>query len=130
MPDSKTVFAYIGIGCVVIIGLMAIAMGACGVWVYSEAQRFEEEMTDPAARGNRVMDVLGADSLPDGYYPMMAFSIPFVMDTAMLTDIEPQPGEESEPNFGERGFVYVKILRMGQDEQELRDYFGGTLGRR
>lgn len=125
MPDSKTVFAYIGIGCIVIIGLMAIAMGACGVWVYSEAQRFEEEMTDPAARGSRVMDVLGAESLPEGYYPMMAFSIPFVMETAMLTDLEPEPGADQEPNFGERGFVYVKILRMGQDEEELRDYFEG-----
>ena len=43
----------------------------------------------------------------------------------MLTDLEPEPGAEPEPNFGERGFVYVKILRMGQDEQELRDYFEG-----
>ncbi|NKB88041.1 MAG: hypothetical protein GKS06_07465 [Acidobacteria bacterium] len=125
MADSETVFAYIGIGCMVIVGLMAIAMGACGVWVYSEAQRFEEELSDPEVRGNRVLEVLGAESLPEGYHPMMAFSIPFVMDTAMLTDIEPEPGRETEPNFGDRGFVYVKILRMGQNEQELRDYFEG-----
>jgi hypothetical protein len=38
MADGKTVFAYIGIGCVVLVGLMAIGAGACGVWVYSEAQ--------------------------------------------------------------------------------------------
>ncbi len=124
MADGKTVFAYIGIGCVVLVGLMAIAAGACGVWVYSEAQRFEREASDPEARADRVLDVLGTDSLPDGYYPMMAFSVPFVMETAMLTDVAPDP-EAGEPEFGERGFLYVKMLRMGQDEQQLRDYFEG-----
>lgn len=125
MADTKTVFAYIGIGCVVIVGLMAIAAGACGVWVYSEAQRFEAEVRDPEARGDRVLSVLGTDTLPEGYYPMMAFSIPFVMDTAMLTDEEPQ-GDDTEADFGERGFIYVKMLRLpGRDEEELRDYFEG-----
>lgn len=124
MADGKTVFAYIGIGCVVIVGLMAIAAGACGVWVYSEAQRFEAEARDPEARGDRVMAVLGADTLPDGYYPMIAISIPFVMETALLTDEEPE-GDGEEANFGDRGFIYLKMLRFGQDEQELRDYFEG-----
>jgi hypothetical protein len=124
VADGKTVFAYIGIGCVVIIGLMSIAAGACGVWVYSEAQRFEQEFRDPVARGDRVMEVLGTDTLPDGYYPMLAFSIPFVMETAMLTD-EERVGEDVEPNFGDRGFIYLKMLRLGQDEEELRDYFEG-----
>jgi hypothetical protein len=55
---------------------------------------------------------------------MMAFSIPFVMETAMLTDV-PADAEGGEPEFGDRGFLYVKMLRMGQDEQELRDYFEG-----
>jgi len=124
VADSKTVFAYIGIGCIVIVGLMAIAAGACGVWVYSETQRFEAEASDPEARGARVLSVLGADSLPDGYYPMVAFSIPFVMETALLTDEVPTE-EAEEANFGERGFIYLKMLRFGQDEQELRDYFEG-----
>ncbi len=124
MADNKTVFAYIGIGCVVIVGLMAIAAGACGVWVYSEAQRFEAEARDPEARGERVLSVLGAETLPDGYYPMIGFSVPFVMETALLTDEEPQ-GEGEEADFGERGFIYIKMLRFGQDEEELRDYFEG-----
>jgi hypothetical protein len=95
------------------------------VWVSSETQRFEAEARDPEARGDRVMSVLGTETLPEGYYPMMAFSIPFVMDTAMLTDEQPQ-GEGTEPNFGDRGFIYVKMLRLpGGDEEELRDYFEG-----
>lgn len=124
MADGKTVFAYIGIGCVVIVGLMAIAAGACGVWVYSEAQRFDAETRDPEARGDRVMSVLGADSLPEGYYPMIGFSVPFVMETALLTDEAPA-GDGTEPEFGDRGFIYLKMLRFGQDEAELRDYFEG-----
>jgi len=106
VADSKTVFAYIGIGCIVIVGVMAIAAGACGVWVYSEAQRFEAEARDPEARADRVLSILGADTLPEGYYPMIGISIPFVMETALLTDEEPQDDGE-EANFGERGFIYL-----------------------
>jgi len=125
VADSKTVFAYIGIGCIVIVGMMAIAAGACGVWVYSEAQRFEAEARDPEARADRVLSILGADTLPQGYYPMIGISIPFVMDTALLTDEEPQDDGE-EANFGERGFIYLKMLRLpGRDEEELRDFFEG-----
>jgi len=124
VADSKTVFAYIGIGCIVIVGLMAIAAGACVVWVYSEGQRFEAEARDPQARSARVLSVLGADTLPDGYYPMIAISIPFVMETALLTDEEPR-NDGQEANFGDRGFIYLKMLRFGQNEEELRDYFEG-----
>lgn len=124
MADGRKVAIGIGIGCLVVIGLMAIAAGACGVWVYSEAQRIEREMEDPEARGGRAASLLGVDELPDGYYPMAAFSVPFVMDTVLLSDVPPDEDGRIE-DFGERGFIYVNMIRLGQDEQELRDFFEG-----
>jgi hypothetical protein len=81
-------------------------------------------MSDPVARSSKVLSVLGADSVPEGYYPAVAFSIPFVMDVAMLTDVEPE-GEGTPDGFNVRGFIYTKMLGFGQDEQELRDFFEG-----
>ncbi len=116
---------YIGIGCVGIIGLLAIAVGACGVWVYSETQRFERQMTDPVSRRDRVLEMLGARSVPDGYYPMMAFSVPFVMETAMLTDRPPDADGAPADGFDDHGFIYLKMIRIGQDQAQLREFFEG-----
>ena len=124
MADGKTVFAYIGIGCVVIVGFLAVSIGACSIWGYSEMQRFQREGRDPVARRDSVLEVLGATELPEGYYPMRALSVPFLMDLAMLTDIE-QADDEDDPEFGDRGLLYVKMFRLGQNEEELRDYFEG-----
>ena len=47
VADSKTVFAYIGIGCIVVVGVMVIGAGACGVW----GDRGRDASTDPNVAG-------------------------------------------------------------------------------
>ncbi len=126
MVESRKIGWYVGLGCLGIIGLLAIAAGACGVWIYSETQRFEREMTDPASRRERVLEMLGADTVPEGYYPMVAFSVPFVIETAILTDRAPDADGEPADGFDEHGFIYLKMIRIGQDQAELRDFFEGS----
>lgn len=124
MADARKIGLGIAAGCAVIVGLMAISAGACGVWLWREGQRIQSEMTDPGVRRDKVLEVLRTDRIPDGYYPMAAMSVPFVMEMAMLTDRAPDAQGEVE-GFDERGFIYVQMLGVGQDEQQLRDFFEG-----
>ncbi len=126
MADRNSVFMGIGIGCIVVIlGIMAMA-GACSFWAYRQVQQIERDMEDPEAREDRVLEILGTDRLPEGYYPVAAFSAPFsLLRTAVLSDHPVQEGEPGREAFGERGFIFVETVGLGQDEQALRDYFEG-----
>lgn len=124
MAEKKSVALGIAIGCLaVVLGLMAMA-GACSLWLYRQGQQLEQDMSDPVARRDRVMEILGAETLPDGYHPFVGFSIPFVLRTAMLSDRPVPEGEEPE-GLGERGFLYVETIGLGQDEAQLRAFFEG-----
>jgi hypothetical protein len=124
MASDTSVWKVLGIGCLVL-AVFGLLLGiAGGVWVYKSAKRVGDEMRDPDARTQKVKEVLGVDELPEGYHAMVAFSIPFVLDIAILSDRE--PGSDGMiRDFGERGFIYIQFIRAGQDEQDLRDYFEG-----
>jgi len=112
---------YIGLGCGVLILLGLIILGIVGYWGYQKA----EEIKDPAKRQEKVNTLLGTDSLPSGYHPVIGMSIPWVMDFAMITDRAPDPDGEFE-DTGEHLFIYLKFLiKPGKDGQELRDFFEG-----
>ena len=116
-------WAWIGCGCVgAIAALVAIAVGL-GFWGVNKAREFGESMKDPEEREERALSALGASELPDGYYAVVAFSVPFVFDFAMLAD-EP-PKENGEPAMGEHGFIFVSFPAFGEGDEELYDFFEG-----
>ena len=95
---------------------------------YEKSKSFKEELGDPAARDRASREVLGYSSLPEGYHPMGGFSVPFVMEMAMLSDREPAPGEAVEgaaDAFRSKGFVFMKTRAFGDRARKLREYFDG-----
>jgi hypothetical protein len=125
MAEQKktNVWLFAGIGCGVIVLLGVAAVVVAGFLAVRGAKKFEAEMKDPVARTEKVMEVLGTDHLPEGYHAMVAFSIPFVMETAIITD-EPPGADGLVTDMGERGLIYVNMF-LRQDKEELRDYFEG-----
>ena len=116
-------WAWVGCGCVgAIVALVAIAVGL-GFWGVNKAREFGESMKDPEERTARALSALGASELPDGYYAVVAFSVPFVFDFAMLSD-EP-PKEDGEPSMGKHGFIFVSFPAVGEGDEELYDFFEG-----
>jgi hypothetical protein len=123
---GRSPWVYVGVGCLVVAGLAVSGVVTVALLGYRWAKQVEKDYRDPDTRAARVKDVLGCDELPDGYHPVVGFSLPFVTDTAVLSDRVPVEDEDHGDPFGERGFIYVKVLTPpGQDQRELRDYIGG-----
>jgi hypothetical protein len=122
---GRSPWLYVGIGCAVLAGLAVSAAVTLGVFGYRWARRTERELRDPGTRLARVREVLGCETLPAGYHPVVGLSLPLLTEVAVLSDRPPQFEKDAREPFGERGFIYVKALMPGQDEQELRDYFEG-----
>jgi hypothetical protein len=99
---------------------------------YRQGDRFRDALADPESRAAASLEVLGYRELPAGYHPMGGFSIPFVMEMGMLSDLDPGPGETvagPEEAFGRRGFVFMATRGSGGRARELREYFRGERDR-
>ena len=128
MSDGKTpVWVWIGVGCLLTV-VVAVGSVAGLVWFgVQKAKKFGEEMKNPETRAAKVATVLGTTKYPPGYYPAFSFSVPFVMQMAVLSDQPAKPG--GEPDVGDRGFVFVDSRDFGKDQNELARYLRGEIDR-
>lgn len=126
MSEQKTSpWIWIGCGCALAVFLVAAVVVGFGVLGVRKAQQIAEELETPEGRERAVLRTLGSDRLPDGYYPVVGIQIPFVMDMAILSDQPLPEGDPDDAEFGERGFIYFKMITFGSQQQELRDFFEG-----
>ena len=117
-------WVFIGVGCLAaFLALVAIVVGI-GWLGFQQIQQIQDTMENPEARTEAAIEMLGAAEIPAGYHAAMALSVPFLMQTVILSDLEPDADGQIE-GFDESGFIYVKTLRFGEQEQELRDFFEG-----
>ncbi len=120
-------WVYVGCGCAGLVILGLVAFSAFTYFAYSKGKEIEKTWSDPKAREEKAREVLAYDKLPEGYYPLGAMSIPFVMDMAMIGDNPPPAGSKPDDHegFKERGFMYFKVRKMGKGDSEVRDYMAG-----
>jgi len=118
-----------GCGCGVVIALVLAVLIGISWYAYEKGKDFESSLRDPAARDARSREILGYEKLPAGYHPMGGFSIPFVMEMAMLSDRNPPPGEGvkgAEDAFRSHGFVFMRTRGGGKERRELNEFFSGA----
>ena len=128
MSDEKGVSPWVlgGCGCVGVLLILGASLAGVAYYGARKANEMVEELRDPERRHAKALETLGTNTLPDGYYPMFGLSIPFVFETAILTDIEPAADGSGEPEgFDQSGFIYFKILSFGRQQEELADFFEG-----
>ena len=126
MAEKKTSpWVYVGCGCLVVIALVVVG-GIGGCWYLGKkAVEFGESMKDPEARTERALRVLGTDALPEGYSALFGFNFLSLFEIAVIGTGEVDPSGELS-NRGEEGFIYLKMMKMGEgNEQEMRDFFEG-----
>jgi len=125
-PKRTSPWVWVGAGCLGAVVLAVGALAAVGFFGYRKVKQMETELKDPQARTAKVQKILGTQHLPEGYHAVVGMSVPFVMDMAMLSDVEPDFRDGRQHGaLGERGFIYVRTLSAGNDREQLRDYFEG-----
>lgn len=167
-PTAKKTspWLYVGCACGALVFLALAAVVTTMWWGYRAAKDVAEGFENPEKRAERAREVLPYDTLPEGYEPLGAFSIPFLVDLAFFsTEKVDEPAAEPEPagtepaatepvstepaatepagtepaatsptvevhsdvdiEFGERGFVYVVMRRLGSERAELDSYLRG-----
>jgi len=117
-------WVFVGVGCFAAVVILVAIVASVIYYGVSKIREIEATMEDPVARTEMAQRMLAADEIPEGYNTVIALSIPFLMETVVLSDEEPDEDGRIE-GFGERGFIYFKTLSMGAQEQELRDFFEG-----
>ncbi len=120
-------WVYIGCGCAGLVILGMATFSAFTYFAYRKGKEIEKTWSDPKAREEKAREVLAYDKLPEGYFPLGAMSIPFVMDMAMIGDDPPPAGAkpDDQEGFKDRGFMYFKVRRMGKGDREVRDFMAG-----
>ncbi len=129
MNEKKGIppWMWVGCGCVGAIAALVLIVVGFGFWGAQKAREIGETMNDPEARAEKALEILGAEALPEGYFTVTAFSLPFVLDVAVLSDQPPaalhSDGEPSEPP--RHGFIFTSFPALGDVDEELYNFFEG-----
>jgi hypothetical protein len=111
-------------GCAATIVLVLVVVGVGGFFGVRALKRFGESLADPDKRAERVMEILGAETLPEGLYPGIAFSFPYVADFVFLVDSPPKEGGEPG-EMGSRGLIYFSVRADQHEQRELERFLEG-----
>jgi hypothetical protein len=102
-----------------------VAAGFLGV---ASFQGYLEDMSDPIARNERALEILGAEAMPEGYTAQLYFTLPRLVSIVFLTDGEPIQGildddtELTDAQMGEHLFAYISVW----DKEKKLDPFHET----
>ena len=125
-PKKSSPWLWVGLGCGGVL-LVCMVIAAVGVFfLYGRMKNFEKQFSDPAVREARVRELMGASEIPEGYHAFMTFSIPWVMDMAILSDRDfvQKPPSGSSP-FERRGFIYVHVPMKKAGGKKWQEFLEG-----
>lgn len=142
MGKNKTpIWAWIGCGCLLCVMLFMAVIGGIGVAGFTFFKGMVEDMADPVARNAKVAELLGAESLPEGFHARAVLGIPFIMQVAILSDGEPLEaisGDDFEEKvqemenlvlrgdqLGQNTIIYLKLRDRDTDEK-VEDILDGS----
>ncbi len=120
VKKQRSPLFYIAIGCGGLLTLMFIAAVVGGLLLARGVKNMAEDITDPSKKAANVQKMLGGT--PPGYYPVLTFSIPMMMEMALLGD-KPAPEDGGFADF-ERGFMYFRVIATEQTNH-AQDFFDG-----
>jgi len=126
--SSTSTLGWLGCGCGLLVALALASIVGMTWFGYRKGKEIERTFKDPAARTEATREILHWRELPEGYYPAGAVSMPMLMEMAILSDEEPEPGEAGHGRaFHERGLVFMSFNSwIGKEDELLRWLRGET----
>lgn len=129
-PRSSTTstLGWIGCGCGALVAVVLASIVGLTWFGYRKGKEIERTFKDPAARSEATQEILQWRELPEGYYPAGAITIPMLMEMAILSDEEPEPGEAGQGRaFEKNGLIFMSFNSWISDEKELLSWLKGEL---
>src|SRR5258708_17317544 len=107
-----------------------MAVLLAGKKLVDTGHKMEQGLSDPKVRDQRTRELLAYRELPEGYYPVGAISVPFVLDMVLLGDRPQVPGRQ-RPEMRERGFMFMSMHlgRLPEGAEARRRMLFGTGGK-
>lgn len=126
-PKQRSPWVYVLLGC----GGVVLLMGIAAVAVLVAGARFASSvtagLTDPKVQAEKTTALLG--TMPVGYSPMMALSVPLMLDVVALA--KPKAGQTLDAANGmeqtDRSFFYFRVTES-EGTKGLRGWFEGEDG--
>lgn len=124
MAEQRSPWLYIGCGCAALVVAVTVMIAAMG---YFGVRELTQNMTDPEVRTTRALELLGTDTLPEGYNTQFFFRVPLLMEMVILSDGEPAVGGEGLEALEdhEHIFFFMKVRADGAEQAELERYLEG-----
>lgn len=120
---SASPWVWVGCGCAALLVLTLAALGGASWFLVSSVGKLEEELRDPATRTSRALEILEAETLPEGYHAEIFVEIPYLLRMVGLTDGPESPGE---PENLEADRLFLLLRVRGQREDLHRFVTGET----
>ena len=126
--SSTSALGWLGCGCGALVAVALAAIVGMTWFGYRKGKEIERTFKDPEARTAATREVLPWRELPAGYHPAGAVTIPMLMEMAILSDHEPEPGREGKGEaFENRGLIFMSFHPWISDEKELLAWLRGEL---
>lgn len=123
---STSPWAYVAIGCGVAVLLGLLGISGFTYLMYRQGKEMADGFKDPKVRDQKTREVLPFKTLPAGYYTGGAFSVPMLMDFAILTDRPPEEGKGSDrEGFDRRSFIFMNMRHMRDNREKMERYLRG-----
>jgi hypothetical protein len=120
VTKQRSPLFYIAIGCGGLLALMVIGFVVMGLLAVRAVKGMADDVVDPTKKAANVAKMLG--TAPAGYYPVMTFSVPLLMEMAVLGD-QPPPEDGGFADF-DKGFMYFRVIANDQSNK-AKDFFDG-----
>jgi hypothetical protein len=126
--STSSTLGWLGCGCGALVALVLVAIIGMTWFGYRKGKEIERTFKDPTARTEATRKILQWRELPEGYYAAGAVSMPMLMEMAILSDHEPEPGREGHGRaFGENGLIFMSFNSWIGDEKELLKWMSGEM---
>lgn len=122
---KSSAFKWLLGGCLTVSGVGVLAVVVAFFFGFRYCSDVTKQNQDPATREATAKQVLGAEALPEGYFPMFTLALPFKTgDMVVLTDRPPDPsGAIKKP--GDHMLMYFRSRFGGEKIKKFENFVNG-----
>lgn len=123
--EGRSPWVYVGCACGCLVLLVLIVILVVGVAGFKTVEGLQATIEDPVKRAEVTQEILGYETMPEGYVAFLGIEVPFLFRLAMLANTALDEHGEIEGGSFERAFFYARPADWLKRDRDLRSIFEG-----